>query len=219
LETECRLNRSAEEIKRLKDLESSASVRIRAAESAQKSAEAGLLNLQNQLTELQRKLDSEHKSASQVRIENSQLKDALTEAEAKVGKAEQGAQAYYDQGFDQASESLLEQLKGECNKYFVQGWHKALDSAGVDDDSDLYDLAYTRQPYEDPVPEEGNELEAGEGAAGDPTVPGSHEALSEPALVDDPKATEDRPDDQIHAAESQEGGEGSDVDETIDVVD
>uniref|UniRef100_A0A2N9GM16 Transposase (putative) gypsy type domain-containing protein n=1 Tax=Fagus sylvatica TaxID=28930 RepID=A0A2N9GM16_FAGSY len=99
------------------------------------------------------------KSASQVRIENSQLKDALTEAEAKVVEADQRAQAYYDQ-----------------------------DSAGVDDDSDLYDLAYTRQPYEDPVPEEGNELEAGEGAAGDPTVPGSHEALSEPVLVDDAKA-------------------------------
>uniref|UniRef100_A0A2N9HH71 Uncharacterized protein n=1 Tax=Fagus sylvatica TaxID=28930 RepID=A0A2N9HH71_FAGSY len=197
LETERRLNRSAEEIKRLKDLESSASVKIRAAESAQKSAEAGLLNLQNQLAELQRKLDSEHKSASQVRIENSQLKDALTEAEAKVVKAEQQAQAYYDEGFDQASESLLEQLKGECNKYFVQGWHKALDNAG----------------------REGNELEAGEGATGDPTVPGSHEALSEPALADDPKVTEDRPDDQIHTAESQEGGEGSDVDETIDVVD
>ncbi|GMY06598.1 hypothetical protein FCV25MIE_01837, partial [Fagus crenata] len=65
LETERRLNQSAEEIKRLKDLESSASVRIRAVKSAQKSAEAGLLNLQNQLTELQRKLDSEHKSASQ----------------------------------------------------------------------------------------------------------------------------------------------------------
>uniref|UniRef100_A0A2N9IUX2 Uncharacterized protein n=1 Tax=Fagus sylvatica TaxID=28930 RepID=A0A2N9IUX2_FAGSY len=178
LETERRLNRSAEEIKRLKDLESSASVRIRAAESAQKSAEAGLLNLQNQLAELQRKLDSEHKSASQVRIENSRLKDALTEAEAK-----------------------------------------ALDNAGVDDDSELYDLAYTRQPYEDPVPEEGNELEAGEGAAGNPTVPGSHETLSEPALADDPKVTEDRPDDQIHTAESQEGGEGSDVDETIDMVD
>jgi regulator of replication initiation timing len=175
--------------------------------------------LQNQLAELQRKLDSEYKSASQVRIENSQLKDALTEAEAKVVKAEQQAQAYYDEGFDQASESLLEQLKGECNKYFVQGWHKALDNAGVDDDSELYDLAYTRQPYEDPVPEGGNELEAGEGATGDPTVPGSHEALSEPALADDPKVTEDRPDDQIHTAESQEGGEGSDVDETIDVVD
>ena len=69
------------------------------------------------------------------------------------------------------------------------------------------------------MPEEGNELEAGEGAAGDPTVPGSHEALSEPVLVDDAKGTEDRPDDQILAAESQEGEEGSDVDETIDVID
>jgi regulator of replication initiation timing len=219
LETERRLNLSAEEIKRLKDLESSAFVRIRAAESAQKSAKTGLLNLQNQVAELQRKLDSEHKSASQVRIENSQLKDALAEAEAKVVQADQRDQAYYDQCFNQASEDLRDQLKGECNKYFVQGWHKALDSAGVDDDSDLYDLAYTRQPYEDLVPEEGNELEAGESAAGDPTVPGSHEALSEPVLVDDAKATEDRPDDQIPAAESQEGEEGSDVDETIDVVD
>ena len=219
METERRLNRSTEEIKHLKELESSSFVRIHAAESAQRSAEAGLLNLQNQLAELQRKLDSEHKFASQVRIENSQLKNALTEAKAKVVKVEQQAQAYYDQGFDQASVSLLAQLKGECNKYFVQGWHKALDNAGVDDGSELYDLAYTRQPYEDPVPEEGAELEAGEGTTRDPSVPGSHEALSEPALADDPKATDDRPDDQIHTAESQEGGEGSDVDETIDVVD
>uniref|UniRef100_A0A2N9HIK0 Transposase (putative) gypsy type domain-containing protein n=1 Tax=Fagus sylvatica TaxID=28930 RepID=A0A2N9HIK0_FAGSY len=216
LETERRLNLSADEIKRLKDLESSASVRIRAAESAQKSAEAGLLNLQNQVAELQRKLDSEHKSASQVRIENSQLKEALAEAEVKADK---GAQAYYDQGVNQASQDLRYQLRGECNKYFVQGWHQALDNAGVDDDSDLYDLAYSRQPYEVPVPEEGNELEAGEGAAGNPTVLGSPEALSEPVLVDDAKAAEDRPDDQIPAAESQEGEEGSDVDETIDVVD
>uniref|UniRef100_A0A2N9ID46 Transposase (putative) gypsy type domain-containing protein n=1 Tax=Fagus sylvatica TaxID=28930 RepID=A0A2N9ID46_FAGSY len=216
LETERRLNLSTDEIKRLKDLESSASVRIRAAESAQKSAEAGLLNLQNQVAELQRKLDAEHKSASQVRIENSQLKEALAEAEVRADK---GAQAYYDQGVNQASQDLRYQLRGECNKYFVQGWHQALDNAGVDDDSDLYDLAYSRQPYEVPVPEEGNELVAGEGAAGDPTVPGSPEALSEPVLVDDTKAAEDRPDDQIPAAESQEGEEGSDVDETIDVVD
>ena len=80
-------------------------------------------------------------------------------------------------------------------------------------------MAYTRQPYEDPVPEEGAELEAGEGTTRDPSVPGSHEALSEPALADDPKVTDDRPDDQIHTAESQERGESSDVDETIDVVD
>jgi regulator of replication initiation timing len=216
LETERLLNLSTDEIKRLKDLESSASVRIRAAESAQKSAEAGLLNLQNQVAELQRKLDAEHTSASQVRIENSQLKEALAEAEVRADK---GAQAYYDQGVNQASQDLRYQLRGECNKYFVQGWHQALDNAGVDDDSDLYDLAYSRQPYEVPVPEEGNELVAGEGAAGDPTVPGSPEALSEPVLVDDTKAAEDRPDDQIPAAESQEGEEGSDVDETINVVD
>uniref|UniRef100_A0A2N9GJ11 Transposase (putative) gypsy type domain-containing protein n=1 Tax=Fagus sylvatica TaxID=28930 RepID=A0A2N9GJ11_FAGSY len=191
LETERRLNLSTDEIKRLKDLESSASVRIRAAESAQKSAEA-------------------------VRIENSQLKEALAEAEVR---AEKGAQAYYDQGVNQASQDLRYQLRGECNKYFVQGWHQALDNAGVDDDSDLYDLVYSRQPYEVLVPEEGKELVAGEGAAGDPAVLGSPEALSEPVLVDDTKAAEDRPDDQIPAAESQEGEEGSDVDENIDVVD
>ena len=91
METERRLNQSREDIKRLTDLERSASVKIRAAESAQKSAEAGLLNLQNQLTKLQRKLDSEYKSASQVRIENNQLKDALTEAEAKVIRVEEQA--------------------------------------------------------------------------------------------------------------------------------
>jgi regulator of replication initiation timing len=216
LETERRLNLSTDEIKRLKDLESSASVRIRAAESAQKSAEAGLLNLQNQVAELQRKLDAEYKSASQVRIENSQLKEALAEAEVR---AEKGAQAYYDQGVNQASQDLRYQLRGECNKYFVQGWHQALDNAGVDDDSDLYDLVYSRQPYEVLVPEEGKELVAGEGAAGDPAVLGSPEALSEPVLVDDTKAAEDRPDDQTPAAKSQEGEEGSDVDENIDVVD
>ena len=175
--------------------------------------------MQNQLTELQRKLDSEYKSASQVRIENNQLKDALTEAEVKVVRVKEQAQAYYDQGFDEASDSLSAQLKDECNKYFVQGWHKAFDRARVDDDSELYDLAYTRQPFGVPVPEECNELEAGEGTTGDPTVPGSHEALSEPVLADDLKVTEDRPHDQIHTAEFQEGGEDSDVDETIDVVD
>ena len=201
MEIERRLNQSREEIKRLMDFERSASAKIRAAESAQKSAEAGLLNLQNQVTELQRKLDFEYKSASQVRVENNQLKDALTEAEAKVLRVEEQAQAYYDQGFNEASDSLLAQLKDECNKYFIQGWHKALDRAGVDDDSELYDLAYTRQPFGAPVPEECNELEAGEDTTEDPTVPGSHEALSEPVLADDLKVTEGMPDDQIQTAE------------------
>ncbi len=218
METERRLQQSQEEIKSLKEFEESASAKIRAAESAQKSAEAGLLNMENQVTELKKKLDWEYKSAFQVRVENSQLKDALTEAEAKVQKAEEHAQAYYDQGFNEAADSLQSQVKGECNKYYIQGWHKALDRAGVDDASKLYDLALRHQPFGDHVPEERNE-EAGEDATEDPTVPGSHEALSEPVLADDPEVTEGLPDDQIQTAEFQEGEDDSDVEENIDVVD
>ena len=81
-----------------------------------------MLNFQNQVTELQKRLDREYQAASQVRVENGQLKDALTEAEAKVQKSEEQAQAYYDQGFNEATDSLLSQLKGESNKYFIQGW-------------------------------------------------------------------------------------------------
>ena len=219
METKRRLQQSQEEIKRLKELEESASAKIRAAESAKKSAEAGLLNMENQVTELKKKLDWEYKSASQVRVENSQLKDTLTEAEAKVQKAEDQAQAYYDQGFSEATESLLSQLKGECNKYFIQGWHKALNRARVDDASELYDLASRYQLFGDRVPEERNELEAGEDATEDPTIPGSHEALSEPVLADNPEVTEDLPDDQIQMAEFQEGEDGSDTEENIDVID
>ena len=171
------------------------------------------------MTELKKKLDWKYKSASQVRVENSQLKDALTEAKAKVQKAEEQAQAYYDQGFSEAADSLQSQLKGQCNKYFIQGWHKALDRARVDDASELYDLAWRHQPFGDRVPEECNELEAGEDATGDPTVPGSQEALSELVLADDPEVTEGLPDDQIETAEFQEGEDGLDIEENIDVID
>uniref|UniRef100_A0A2N9FK66 Transposase (putative) gypsy type domain-containing protein n=1 Tax=Fagus sylvatica TaxID=28930 RepID=A0A2N9FK66_FAGSY len=170
LETECRLQKSQEEIKRLKELEESASAKFRVAESAQKSAEAGLLNMGNQ------------------------LKDALTEAEAKVQKAKEQAQAYL--------------IKAS-----------ALDRAGVDDDSELYDLEWRHQPLVDRVLEERNELEAGGDATEDPTVPGSHEALSEPVLADDPEITEGLPYDQIQTAEFQEGESGSDIEENIDVID
>ncbi len=139
METERRLNQSQEEIKRLMDFEKLASAKIHAAESAQKSAEAGLMNMERQVTELKKKLDWEYTSGSQLRVENSQLKDAITEAQAKVQKVEEEAQSYYDQGFNEAADSLQSQLKGECNKYFIQGWHKALNKAGVDDASELYD--------------------------------------------------------------------------------
>ena len=136
-------------------------------------------------------------SGSQLRTENGQLKDALTEAEAKVQKAEEEAQAYYDQGFTEAADSLQSQLKGECNKFFIQEWHKAFDKAGVDDASELYDLAHRHQPF---VPEE-RDGEAGEEAAEDSTALGSHEVCNEPVLANNLEMTEDQADDQIQTVE------------------
>jgi hypothetical protein len=61
--------------------------------------------------------------------------------------------------------------------------------------------------------------EAGEEAANDSMVPGSHEVLNEPALADDLEVIEDRADDQIQMVEFREGEDDSDVEENIDVVD
>ena len=218
LETERRLNQSQEEIKRLMDFEKLASAKMRVAKSAQKSVEAGLMNMERQVTELKKKLDWEYTSGSQLRVENSQLKDAITEAQAKVQKAEEEAQSYYDQGFTKAADSLQSQLKDECNKFFIQGWHKALDKAGVDDASELYDLAQRHRPFGGFVSEE-RDGEGGEDAAEDSTVPGSHEVLNEPVLTDDPELTKDQADDQIQTVEFREGKDGLDVEENIDVVD
>uniref|UniRef100_A0A2N9HWW7 Uncharacterized protein n=1 Tax=Fagus sylvatica TaxID=28930 RepID=A0A2N9HWW7_FAGSY len=155
LETERRLNQSREEIKRLTDFEKSASAKIRAAESAQKSAEA-------------------------VRVENGQLKDALTEAEAKVRKSEEQAQAYYDQGFSEATDSLMSQLKDEY-----------IDLSGI-----LRQRSVMRRS-------EGMPLRT-------LTIPVSHEVSSEPILAEDPEMPEDQAGDQIQAVEPQEGEDGSD---------
>uniref|UniRef100_A0A2N9G3B9 Uncharacterized protein n=1 Tax=Fagus sylvatica TaxID=28930 RepID=A0A2N9G3B9_FAGSY len=170
------------------------------------------------VTKLEKKLDWEFTSSSQLQVENSELKDAITEAQAKVQKAEDEAQSYYDQGFNEAADSLQSQLRDECNKFFIQGWHKALDKAGVDDASELYDLAQRHRPYKDLVPEE-RDGEAGEDAAEDSMVPGSYEVLNEPKLVDDPEMALDLVDDRIQTVEFQEGEDDSDVEENIDVVD
>uniref|UniRef100_A0A2N9HXI2 Uncharacterized protein n=1 Tax=Fagus sylvatica TaxID=28930 RepID=A0A2N9HXI2_FAGSY len=79
--TERHLNQSHEEIKRLKDFEKSASARIRVAESAHKSAKAGLMNMKRQVTELREKLDREYATSSRLRVENSGLKDAERDGE------------------------------------------------------------------------------------------------------------------------------------------
>ncbi len=89
----------------------------------------------------------------------------------------------------------------------------ALDKAGVDDASELYDLASRHRPFRAGSPEEREEGEAAEGS----TVPESHEALREPELLEDlgdPKVAEDlenpEVDDQVPVVEVREGDDGSD---------
>ena len=129
LETERLLNQSLEKNKQLKDLEKSASARIQTTESKHKSAKAGLMTTERQVIELKAKLDREYKTSSQLRVENSKLKKAVDEARAEAPEAEDEAQSYYNQGFDEAANSLKSQLGDECNKYFLQGWCMALDKA------------------------------------------------------------------------------------------
>ncbi len=99
-----------------------ASARIQAAKSKHKSVEAGLMTAECQVVELTAKLDREYKHASQLWGEISELKNEVNKARAGAQKAEDEAQAYYDQGFDEATNSLKSQLTDECNKYFFQGW-------------------------------------------------------------------------------------------------
>ena len=54
-------------------------------------------------------------------MEDGKLKDVVNVARERAQKAEEEAQAYYDQGFDEAANSLKSQLANECNKHFLQG--------------------------------------------------------------------------------------------------
>jgi chromosome segregation ATPase len=121
LETERLLHESLVENDRLKAFEKQALARIQAAESKHKSAEAGLMTAKRQVVELKAKLDREYKTSSQLRVEVGELKDAVNVAREGAQKAEEEAQAYYDQGFDEAATSLKSQLANECNKHFLQG--------------------------------------------------------------------------------------------------
>ena len=114
------------------------------------------------MIELKAKLDREYTNSSQLRVENSELKDAINEALAEVQKVEDEAQSYYDQGFDEAANSLKSQLADECNKFFIRGWRMALDKAMVDDASELYDLAPRHRPFGVDAPKERDAKEAAE---------------------------------------------------------
>ena len=134
-------------------------------------------------------------------MENSELKDALNQAWAEVQKVEGETQSYYDQGFDEATTSLKTQLKEECNKHFIQGWRAALDWAGVDDASELYDLGPRHRPFRLASPEQHEEVGATEGQ------------------MDLEVGDEQAGDEQVLVVESREGEGDSDGEENVDVVD
>uniref|UniRef100_A0A2N9HAA3 Uncharacterized protein n=1 Tax=Fagus sylvatica TaxID=28930 RepID=A0A2N9HAA3_FAGSY len=165
-------------------------------------------NVRGRWSKLWEKLDREYTTSALLRVENRELKDAVNEAQAEVQKAEGEAQSYYDQGFDEAASSLKSQLGSECNKFFVQGWRMALDKVGVDDASELYDLASRYRPFEVVAPEE----RGGEKAAEDSMVREPREVMNEPELVVNPKVAEDpghfEAVDRIRMVEVQEEKEG-----------
>uniref|UniRef100_A0A2N9HHJ6 Uncharacterized protein n=1 Tax=Fagus sylvatica TaxID=28930 RepID=A0A2N9HHJ6_FAGSY len=72
-------------------------------------AKAGLMTAEGQVVVLKAKLDREYKTSSQLRVEDGELKDAVNVARERAQKAEEEAQAYYDQGFDEAAASLRHQ--------------------------------------------------------------------------------------------------------------
>ena len=90
--------------------------------------------------------------------------------------SENAAQAFYDQGFEEAAGSLRLQLRRECNIYFMKGWVSALEQAAVDDNSELYVLGREYQPFNLGTPENLEEANV--------------EGLKDSETVDDPTALE-----------------------------
>ena len=121
VETECLLNESLVENDRLREVEGTASARIREVESQHKTAEEGLQTAECQLVEMSAKLERECERSSGFQVEIDKLKAELAEARQVSSNAENAAQAIYDRGFGDAAGSLKLQLRKECNIYFLKG--------------------------------------------------------------------------------------------------
>ena len=142
----------------LKELEKTACIRIQAAESQHKSAKAGLMTAEYQVRELKAKYDKEFNKVYELHIENQKILPDLEAIQAEVKKAKDSGQVYYDQGFEEAIESLKSQLAEECNSCFLQGWDLAVDQVEVDDASDLYNKGRKFQPYKVAPTKESDEM-------------------------------------------------------------
>ena len=147
IETERLLNDSLIENDRLREIEKTASARIREVESQHKTAKEGLQIAERQLVEISAKLERECNRSSGFQVKINKLRAELAEARKAAQNAENAAQAFYDQGFKEASESLRSQLGRECNIHFLKRWVLALERAEVDDNSELYALGWEYQPF------------------------------------------------------------------------
>jgi hypothetical protein len=90
--------------------------------------------------EISAELEGECDRSSGFQVEIDRLKTELIESRLTVHNVENAAQAYYDQGLEEATESLRLQLRRECNIFFLKGWVSALEQAMVNDNSELYAL-------------------------------------------------------------------------------
>jgi hypothetical protein len=115
--------------------------------------EEGLQTAKNRLVEISAELEGECDRSSGFQVEIDRLKTELIESRLTVHNVENAAQAYYDQGLEEATESLRLQLRRECNIFFLKGWVSALEQAMVNDNSELYALGREYRPFNLGTPE------------------------------------------------------------------
>ena len=160
------------------------------------------------MVEILAKLERECDRSNRLQMENNKLRAELVESWTAAQNAENATQAFYDQGFEEVTESLRSQLGRECNIYFLKGWISALEQAAVDDNSELYALGREYHPFNLSTPKNLEEVVA-EGLK-------DFEAVEDPM---DPEAVEVlRNQEQVQTKEVQDVEKGvSDKEDDVNV--